>query len=289
METHEITSPVDGISLFVRTWHPADGVTVKGIVQFNHGLGEHGGRYGRIAEVVTAEGFVAVAADHRGHGRSGGLRGHTDGFEQYAQDVAAVMADAKARHGDLPLVQYGHSMGGLITLLGNLTATTGAAGLIISNPSLGVAFDPPKVKVAAGRLLAKFLPRLRLDNELKVSQISRDPDEVEAYANDPLVHRLISTRWFTSMEAAQALCTGRGRELSLPTLWLLSTADQICDHEKSLAFAAEAPNAEVVTFEGAYHEPHNDLCREELEQAVTAWLRSQTFEAETVRYEAAQG
>ncbi|MCP4868938.1 MAG: alpha/beta hydrolase [Proteobacteria bacterium] len=287
METHEITSPVDGISLFVRTWMPPEGTTLKGIVQFNHGLGEHGGRYERMAGVVTAEGFVAVAADHRGHGRSGGLRGHTEGFEQFAQDVAAVMADAKAKHGDLPVYQYGHSMGGIITVLGNLIASTGAAGLIISNPSLGVAFDPPRLKVAAGRLLAKLLPRLRLDNELKVEQISRDPEEVEKYKNDPLVHRLISTRWFTSFEAAQEACKGRGKDFPGPSLWLLSTKDAICDHTKSLAFAADAPNADVVKFEGAFHEPHNDLCREELEQAVTAWLGNVTQQAETVRYDEA--
>jgi len=287
METHEITSPIDGISLFVRTWTPPEGTTIKGIVQFNHGLGEHGGRYERLAATVNEAGFVAVAADHRGHGRSGGLRGHVEGFEQYAQDVAAVASDIRTRHGELPLFQYGHSMGGLITLVGNLIASTGAAGLVISNPSLGVAFEPPKIKVAAGRLLAKFLPRLRLDNELKTSQISRIPEEVAKYENDPLVHSLISTRWFTSMEAAQLATNGHGRDLPLPSLFLVSTADAICDAAKTLAFAADATNTDVVKFEGAFHEPHNDLCAEELDQALVAWLGNQTQAAATVRYDAA--
>ncbi len=284
-QTHEITSPIDGVPLFVRTWTPADGATVRGVVHFVHGLGEHGGRYARLAEVVTGAGFVAVAADHRGHGRSGGLRGHVDGWDQYVQDVAAVRADARERHGDVPLFEYGHSMGGLITLYGNLTTETGAAGLVISNPNLGVAFEPPKIKVAAGRLLAKLLPRLRLDNELKTEHVSRIEEEVEKYKADPLVHRLISTRWFTSMEAAQEATNGRGADLKLPSLWLVGTGDRICDASKALAFAADAADVEVLKFEGAYHEPHNDLCAEELEQGVVAWLAGRTQQASTVRYE----
>jgi hypothetical protein len=45
----------------------------------------------------------------------------------------------------------------------------------------------------------------------------------------------------------------------------------------------------VLKLEGRYHEPHNDLGREELEQGLVAWLGNQTQAASTVRFEAAKG
>lgn len=284
--TAELSSPIDGVPLHVRTW-AATG-DLRGVLVIVHGLGEHGGRYDALAGAFAETGWAVVAADHRGHGRSGGLRGHVDGFDQYVSDVAAVVRDARARLGSVPVALWGHSMGGLIGLITALdVADLDLSAIAISNPLLEVAVKAPKIKLIGGRVLSRVLPRLRLDNELKVQQISRDPEEVSKYQNDPLVHRLISTRWFTSMEAARIATGARAAELSLPTLVLIGTGDQICAPAAGIAFANACPAATLTTFEGAYHEPHNDLCRDDVRSALLTWLDKVAADvAETMRYEA---
>ena len=45
------------------------------VVLIAHGLGEHAGRYGHVAERLVADGAAVYAPDHHGHGRSDGEKG----------------------------------------------------------------------------------------------------------------------------------------------------------------------------------------------------------------------
>ena len=285
--TSELLSPIDGVPLHVRTWMPEG--DQKGTLVIVHGLGEHGGRYDAFARAFGEAGWAVIAADHRGHGRSGGLRGHVDGFDQYVTDRGGGSAAGRARRGDAPVALWGHSMGALITLLATLDRKDlDLTSIIVSNPLIEVAVKAPKIKLAAGRILSRVLPRLRLSNEIPPEDISRDAAVVRDYEQDPLVHGLISTRWFTSMEAAREPMAGRASELVLPALAIISSGDRMCAPAAGTAFAKAAPGAELLTFEGAFHEPHNDLCRDEVKAALLAWLEKLANDAtETVRYEAA--
>jgi len=184
----------DGIALFGRSWLPEG--SPRALVCIVHGLGEHSGRYDHLAADLVTAGFAVVAPDQRGHGRSGGLRGHVDGFATFVTDLTGFIEAQQAEFGtELPLFLLGHSMGGLITVLTLQDAQTPTfAGAIISNPCLGVSVQAPAIKVAVAKLLGKLLPKLRLDNELTVQDICRDPEVVAAYEADPLVHSKISTR-----------------------------------------------------------------------------------------------
>ena len=61
-ETTTLTSPQDGLPLFVRTWLP-DG-EAKGAVQLAHGMAEHSGRYERFATAAAVAGFAVVAGGY---------------------------------------------------------------------------------------------------------------------------------------------------------------------------------------------------------------------------------
>ena len=52
----------------------------KGVLLITHGMGEHANRYSEMASFFTKEGFTVIAFDIRGHGLSGGKRGHTPGY-----------------------------------------------------------------------------------------------------------------------------------------------------------------------------------------------------------------
>ena len=67
----------DGTRLFLRRWLP--GMAGEGkplplaVVHMVHGMSEHSGRYGRVAEKLAAAGIEVWAADQRGHGKTADL------------------------------------------------------------------------------------------------------------------------------------------------------------------------------------------------------------------------
>jgi len=267
----------DGVALFGRSWVPETGA--RGLVCIVHGLGEHGERYEHVAADLVGTGLAVIAPDHRGHGRSGGLRGHVDGFSTFVNDLTGfIEAQQKELGPELPLFLLGHSMGGLIAVLTLQDATQPEfAGAIISNPCLGVAVEAPKLKIAAAKLLGKVLPKLRLDNELNVQDICRDPAVVAAYEADPLVHSKISSRWYTSLLVAMSEANDRPAQVALPTLWLLSGKDAICDTALARDFASALPvdSTTVHDFPEAFHEAHNGPDKEGLKGGVVGWLEGQ--------------
>jgi len=276
----ELTSE-DGTRLFVRDWSADNGGSPpQALVVIVHGLGEHAGRYQHLADTLSTIGCAVRGADHRGHGRSGGLRGHVDGFSQYTADMDRVIQSFREEHGrELPCFLVGQSMGGLLALQYLIERPEAAiSGAVLSNPCLAVAVKAPPVKVLAGRLLSRVLPRLRMDNELETSHLSRDPAAVQAYVDDPLVHRHLSTRWYTSLLAAMDHVNGRVRDVQVPTLWVIGEQDQICSPEASATFARQLPQdrVEVRTWAEAYHEPLNGPDKQAVLSAISSWVRDQT-------------
>jgi len=279
---HKIAT-TDSTPLLVRDWSSKETSSPKGLLLIVHGVGEHCGRYQHFADALAPAGFMVRGFDHRGHGLSGGLRGHVDGFSTYTADVKAVLDEFRAAHGkDLPCYLLGHSMGGLIALqFLQDYPEAGVAGAILSNPCLEVAVEAPAVKVIAGKLLSKLLPQLRLDNELNTALLCRDKQAIIAYEQDPLVHRKISTRWYTSLLAAMEQVNSRSLAAGFPTLWLLGSNDSICSATGSLSFAKKLENSSTTVREwpDALHEIHNGPDKHEYLAALNAWLNTQTSDA----------
>ena len=64
---HELTA-VDGVSLFVRDWLPDSPEGPSALVIIVHGMGEHGGRYQHVADVLTSQGCAVRASEWPGKG-----------------------------------------------------------------------------------------------------------------------------------------------------------------------------------------------------------------------------
>ena len=95
----------DGLYIHFRKWIPQGNVEPlppKGIIVLVHGLAEHCARYDHVAKALNNIGFVVYALDHQGHGRSEGDRLHLKSFDDYVDDVLAVVAMAKR---DNPLIK----------------------------------------------------------------------------------------------------------------------------------------------------------------------------------------
>jgi alpha-beta hydrolase superfamily lysophospholipase len=97
----------DGVDIFYRHYQ-ANPERARLIIA--HGLGEHSGRYGNVIERMLPLGFSVWAPDHRGHGQSGGKRGHVLNFMQYLTDMRSMIELARdGLNNDNKCFLLGHS------------------------------------------------------------------------------------------------------------------------------------------------------------------------------------
>src|SRR5712664_4741719 len=80
-----------------------------------HGWADHAGRWRDVGERLCAAGYSTYYLDLRGHGRSGGRRGHLSRFSQLLGDLQALRRAVRRRQ-DVPQVPVGHGFGGLVVL-----------------------------------------------------------------------------------------------------------------------------------------------------------------------------
>lgn len=89
----------------------------KAVVVISHGFTESVKKYEEPVYYFLKQGFDVVIPEHCGHGCSYRLVKdlslvHVDRFERYVQDLLYVIRYARKDHPDLPLILFGHSMGG---------------------------------------------------------------------------------------------------------------------------------------------------------------------------------
>ena len=190
-----IVEAADGTPLAARDWRPVG--EARGAVLLVHGLGEHLGRYDHVAESVCAAGYRVLGADLRGHGSSGGRRGHVRRFADYGADLRAL-ADLLGR----PFHVLAQSTGALAVLDGFRGRTDGPARLIFSSPLVGIGMPTPAWKRLLAPWLATLLPTLPIGNEIRLADLSTDAEVIAAYRDDALRVPVVTPRWYREMHAA---------------------------------------------------------------------------------------
>ncbi|HAE86181.1 MAG TPA: lysophospholipase [Anaerolineaceae bacterium] len=262
----------DGLALYARSW--GDPQASRAAVVLVHGLGEHCNRYGHVAQALVSEGLYVLGFDQRGHGRSPGKQGWIPSYEQPLDDIVVALYRAQTDAPALPLFLYGHSLGGLEVLHYGLARKPKLQGVIATSPALMVSTS------ALNRLMATLMkhlaPNMIVANGLDTSALSRDPQVVQAYQQDPLVHDKVSVRLGSYMMDMGSYVITHAEEWKLPLYLAHGTADRICHFEGSAQFAARG--GEMVTlrpWEGLYHETHNELNKEGVIQTMLDWINAQ--------------
>jgi len=275
MEEQEFTfTGARGVELFGQCWRPEQ---PHGLVTLVHGFGEHSGRYSNLIPPLTAAGYAVYALDHRGHGRSPGKRGHTDSFDDYLADVRALTTVAQTALPGLPVVIFGHSMGGLIVLVYAIRNPGGLAGVVASAPLLSKPGVSP-VLLTVAQLLSRVVPTFALDTGLDPTTISRDPAEVARYASDAQVHAKSTARAGSELMKAADWAQAHAGELAVPLLLYHGDDDKLVPIEGSRRFfaAVQESDRQFVELPGRYHESHNDSGRDELFAMLVEWLNRHT-------------
>jgi len=264
----------DGLDLYGQAWLTEK--KAKALIVIVHGLGEHSARYAHVAQAFTDNNFNVYAFDQRGHGKSGGKRGHTPSAKCLLDDITIVIQYAQNETGkDLPTFLYGHSLGGLEVLYYGLDEKTKLAGIISTAPTLDMS-STNKFKIMLARLLNSIMPALALANGLDVEGLSRDPKVVADYIADPLVHDRVSARLGLFIIEGGAYMLAHADKWHLPLLLMHGTKDRICNYKGSEAFATVVKgDVTLKSWEGFFHEIHNEPQKEEVFQTIVNWIKSQ--------------
>jgi alpha-beta hydrolase superfamily lysophospholipase len=293
-----------GATLAVR--HVPATITPRAVVQINHGLAEHAARYQRFARFLAARGYHVYVHDHRGHGATRapdsipGAFASRDGASKVIADVAAIHALIGERHPGLPVVTFGHSMGGLIALNFAETHPAASAALAVWNSNFNAGLAG-RAGQAALRLEAFFkgsdtpstiLPKLTFqtwanampDRRTDFDWLSRDPLEVDLYVVDPLsgwdatvsmwqdVFHLI----YAGADAANLAKLPK----ALPIHLIGGAEDPATDKGEAVTWLAEQmqksglSDVTVEILAGTRHETLNEINRDQSMDSFAAWLDS---------------
>ena len=104
----------DGHDIFVRLH---ENENPKGIVQLVHGMAEHSYNYVDFINYLVNDGYIVIAHDHRGHGKSISEK-YPNGYmrlsEELVDDAYVVNSFIHDKYPDLPIYMIGHSMGSMV-------------------------------------------------------------------------------------------------------------------------------------------------------------------------------
>jgi alpha-beta hydrolase superfamily lysophospholipase len=274
MIEHEL-SPIttkDGLKLYTTTnavENPIAGLLII------HGLGEHIERYDSVFAALAKNQIIAYGIDLRGHGKSEGKKGHSPSYELLMEDIEELMKTFRADFNELPMFIFGHSMGG--NLVANFVIrrrTQELNGFIVSSPFFELAFKPPKWKESLGKMMSKTFPSYTDKSDLNTKGLSKIPEVVTAYENDPLVHAKITAGLYTQLTSSGVYALKNSEKIEIPGFAYHGDTDPITSHDATKSFAE---NNELIfwkSYQGVLHEGHNDKEQEEVIDALIAWIHN---------------
>lgn len=284
-------------------WEPEG--EVKGIVQIIHGIAEHAERYQDFAEYLNSQGYLVVAEDHMGHGKSGGpgcTQGYFDGGWFCAVDDSyQLLLTTKAEYPDVPYILFGHSMGSFMTrTLLIKYPNSGISGAVIC----GTGFMPESV-VKAGYAMANALCRLcgeRKTNALlhkimfgaynnriehrrtEFDWLNRDNAQVDLYISDPMCGFLETVGLERDMmegilyiQDKENLCL---MNRTLPIFFIAGGDDPVGDYGSGVRKAANAfqlagmQKVSCRIYPLCRHEILNEINKNEIYEDVSQWIKS---------------
>lgn len=244
----------------------------RGIVTIVHDAGEHGGQFEALAHTLAEKNFAVALPDMRGHGRSEGTRGHSNGLKEVYRDLDEVQNHLAYRLPEAPKFLVGHGLGALYCAHYALENPGALAGLALVAPLTQPSFTLPEKKSG---LMSMFAKKLGPDSPGSIGwsldRITRDGAQRSRLEQDDKRHDIISIRAAEqAAEAAQTLLP-KLSGLSIPCLLLQGTADDIAPAER----ASSLSGCDVKTFEGMRHGLFVDEGRDAVVAALTDWLEAQ--------------
>lgn len=270
----------NGEKIYRQWWLPSG--EAEAVILIVHGLAEHSGRYRPLVHHFVPMGYAVYGFDHQGHGRSGGIRCHADCLEDFTENLQRMVLWIKEQQPGKKLILFGHSMGGLITANYLIDHQNEVDEAILSAPAMVSSVRPTtwqKVKVG---LLHRIRPRAEF-RTLEPQGVSRDPDVVQSYSSDPLVHRgPMSIGLSLVLGNAMSRVRDKAQAITLPLLVVQGGQDLLVDPQgaKTLFKIVSSKRKQLKYYPDAYHELLNEPEAPQVLELMENWLAGATVREE---------
>lgn len=273
-QTATYTAP-DGVSLFYRRWLASDTAPTLVLI---HGLGAHSGWFIDMGNELHARGHTVFAIDHRGFGRSEGLRGHVRSAASYTRDLTAFLTSLRTERPGSPLFILGHSMGGIFSLHiaaeDATRATPLLAGVILMNPWIS---DNSKVSVGT---LANIVTRGALGSKKAfraaggTETMTTNPEAIAMLEADPYWVRAQTASFLYQITRMRLASVARARRVREPALVIQCEADKaIIPAASRRAFDALGSTDKTwTTYPDFAHDCEFEAARAALDDGIVQWI-----------------
>lgn len=268
--------------------------TPKGIFQLVHGMTEHIERYDAFLSQICEAGYICVAHDHLGHGKTVnddtelGFIAKENGWLYLVEDTHRVSEHIKNLNPELPLYLLGHSMGSFVVRLYAQRFKNELSGLII----MGTGGKNPAGKV--GLLLTKIIAKLkgkrhisnliysvafggytkRFDEPTPHSWLSSDITVAEKYARDKYCTFRFCVQAMNDLITLNVKSNEKKHfdvfDKNVPVLLVSGAMDPVGDYSKGVLYVEdmlkkrEVSSVSCKIYENARHEILNDFCKQEV-------------------------
>ncbi len=286
-------------------WWPAlaAGARPRGVVQVIHGMAEHVERYGALACLFAAHGFVVCGDDHAGHGASCdpdsyGCLPARGGAEALVADEHTLRRLMTERVGaDVPYLLLGHSLGSYIARVYLAERGEGLAGVVLS----GTGTLPVAVSWA-GHALARLTCAARgedyrsklldgmgvggyaraVPGPTGCEWLSHNEKNVATYVADSRCGFMFSAGGYAAVTKLTAracsLAWARRAPHDVPLLFVSGAEDPVGDNGRGVRAAAELArragqrHVDVRIYEGMRHEIFNEDDGGRVMADVLSWV-----------------
>jgi len=270
----------DGVKIRVARF---EAIKPRGVVQIIHGFGEGLIHYIDVATFLSQNGYTCVIHDQRGFGEMSDLlqrqrrkaRGVVPGYDYFIEDIKTVRNQINHWYPDLPVILYGHSMGGNIAA-NYLIRYGGSEKLILEAPWLRLCKPLPKFATVVAGFLGRLSEKIAIDAKVNIDHISRDPEVNHSRRTDGIYHTRMSLRMYAQVVKAGEYAITNAAKISVPTLLLCPGEDKIVCPDAIREFGSRANrNVEMVEYPGAYHCLHADIIKAEVIEKVLHFINTQ--------------
>lgn len=257
-------------SVYFQEWTCSEPVAAVLMV---HGFAEHIGRYDELAQFFNSHHIDFLGYDHPGHGKTEGKKGHADSYEQLLDALEASLEKLRKQHPSLPLIIYGHSMGGNIALNFLFKRNPKIDAVITTGSWIHLYKPAPGIKVAIGKMLRNILPKMTQPTDLDESLLSTDLEVGKRYLADPLVQTRISNALGIDLLMGAKFLADLKTSTSVPLLLMHGEKDQVIHPKGTIALKNQiSGNVDLKIWEGMYHEIHNEVKRHEVLDYTYNWI-----------------
>lgn len=261
------------LKIYYQAWFPDE--KPKAIIQIVHGFAEHSDRYENIVNKLVPLGYAIYADDHRGHGKSEGVINYVDNFDQYVKDEKKLYDIVKENHSNSKYFMLGHSMGSGIAIYFTEKYEDLLDGLILSGTGSAAGGEVSWFLKFISKIFSKLAPKMTIDPKLDPESLSHDPNVVQAYKQDPLVHhKEVTTRLGYEMIKKFGKVEDVVEKFNLPLLVQCGSEDEAMHGIEKLKTHFKMDDKTVKIYGGLYHEVYNEIKeeREKVLDDLANWL-----------------